>query len=359
MIQFKVWNLRENFQEYKIYLEKCLYKTPYHLPEYLLAEEKAENDRVKVFLYEEDEKFALFPEVIRKINRLVYMRDIEESTYDMITPHEYGGIISNNDENIIKEKLIKNICDYCKKNNIVFQFVRINPYLTGLTEIFKLNGFEIIYSNSQVYIDLRQEKKKIIGEYKSNVRRNIKRAEKEGLKFEIGEKSENNIIAFQNMYQKAMKILKARKFLYFNLDYFQTLLKCNCSRLGLVKDKNDNILAAGIMLLEQDIVYYHLGCFDREYSLQRPMNYLIHSMILWSKDKNYKIYHLGGGSENLMQFKGGYSNTRIDYYIANKVCNIEKYIEICEKWKKKFQKYIDINYYPLYRYNEDLENEER
>lgn len=352
MAQFIVWNLHDDIRNYQEYTEKCIDLSPYHLVEYLMAEEKAEAGQIKIFLYIENENFALFPIVIRRIRLLSYMADLEDELYDMITPHEYSGIISNNKNNLLKQKLLENIVSYCENHKIIYQFHRINPFFVGLPEIYAKVGFNVIYSNSQVYVDLEQSDEQIKSGYKSNVRRNIRRALQEELQFEIAEKSKDNIVLFQSMYQKAMEILEAKNFLFFNDEYFEAIIKCPCSRLAFVRSKEHKVIAASIMLEYGNFVYYHLGCFDRNYSLQRPMNYLMHSMIMWSKREGYKIFHLGGGGKSLMQFKEGYSNARIDYYIANIVCNESDYKKISEKWKEKFPQYINAVYYPQYRYNE-------
>lgn len=349
---FYVWDLKDNISRYDYYIKECINITPYHLTEYLLAEAQAEDGITKVFLYEEDGLFALIPEVVRKVNLLSYMNDLDEELYDMSPPHEYGAIISNSHKNTLKHKLLNYILNYCNVNNIIFQFIRINPYLKELPSIYQENGYEVIHSNKQVYVDLSLTEEQIIHNYKSNVRRNVKRAEKEGLIFEVADKSQENIDSFQRMYQKAMERLDARTFLYFNDKYFSAMVLCDFSRLVFVKDMDGKIIAGSILLLGSDMVYYHLGCFDWDYSLKRPMNYLMHSMILWSKREGYAIFHLAGGHKSLMQFKEGYSNTRIDYYIANKICNEEKYQMVCRKWKKLFPEYADEKYYPLYRYNE-------
>lgn len=351
MNQFQVWNLHDNDRKYDDYIKKCVNVTPFHLTEYLLAEAKAEDGITKVFVYQEGEMFALIPEVIRKINALPYMHDLEEEVYDMVAPHEYGGIVSNSHESKLKYKLLKGIAQYCRENNIIFQFIRMNPYLRELPMIYQENGYQVIHSNRQVYIDLRLTEEQIFYDYKSNVRRNIRRAQKEGLMFEIAGKNQDNINCFQRMYQKAMERLKARKFLYFNAEYFRDIIGCEHSRLVFVKDTDNRKVAGSILLLGNDTVYYHLGCFDWEYSLKRPMNFLMHSMILWSKREGYTTFHLAGGHKSLMQFKEGYANTRIDYYIAYKICDDAKYQEICNKWRKLFPEYANEQYYPLYRYN--------
>lgn len=347
-----VWNLHDDIEKYQKYIQQCMDKTPYHLTEYLLAEENAEDGHTRIFLYAEKDSFAMLPCVIRVINRLTYMSDLKEEVFDMITPHEYGGIISNKKDITLKQALLVHVIDYCKVNKIIYQFHRLNPFLEELPELYKKADFEVIYSNSQVYVDLEKSKEQIECEYKSNVRRNVKRAVKEELRFEIAEKSKENIAIFQNMYQKAMEILQAKRFLYFNAMYFFKMIHCTCAKLAFVKTRENKVIAASIMLVSRKTVYYHLGCFDREYSLYRPMNYLMHSMILWSKQEGYKTFHLGGGGKSLLQFKEGYSNTRIDYYVANKICNKDEYREICARWKEKFPQYKEENYYPLYRYNE-------
>lgn len=352
MAEFIVWNLQEDVQKYKKYVENCINKTPYHLTEYLLAEEKAEDGYTKIFLCIDGENFAMFPGVIRRIKSLSYMSDLDEELYDMITPHEYSGIIANNNVELLKQILLENIICFCQENKIIYQFHRINPFMKELPEIYEKAGFDVIHSNYQVYVNLEQTKEQIESGYKSNVRRNVKRAIREGLQFEISEKSKENIAIFQTMYQKAMEILEAKHFLYFNERYFQEIIKCSCSRLCLIRSRDNKVIAASIMLVHENVVYYHLGCFDRNYALQRPMNYLMHSMIMWSKKEGYKVFHLGGGGKSLMQFKEGYSNTRLDYYIANKICAQDYYQRVCENWKKKFPQYADEIFYPQYRYNE-------
>lgn len=348
---FFVWDLQDDVEKYEFHIKKCLHVTPFHSTEYLLAEMQAEDGITKIFCYEENGNFALVPEVVRKINDLPYMADLQEDMYDITAPHEYSGIVSNTSDDFLKSKLLKGILGYCNKTNIIFQFIRLNPYLKELPLIYEKNGYDVIHSREQVYVDLRNTEEQIVMGYKSNVRRNIRRAQKEGLVFRIEDKTPDNIRAFQKMYQKAMEILDAEKFLYFNDRYFHMLMECECSRLAFVRDMEGRVLAGSILLADPHTVYYHLGCFDREYSLKRPMNYLMHMMVLWGRGEGYRFFHLGGGGTSLMQFKEGYSALRISYYVAYRVCDADSYSAILEKWKERFPEYADQTYYPLYRYN--------
>lgn len=353
MAHFEVWNLEDDKGKYAHYLGKCIHVTPYHLTEYLIAEAKAETGVTKIFLYTDYKDFAMFPSVVKKINDIEYLSsNMEADLYDMITPHEYSGILSNVDLISIQKKLLESIKKYCVDSGIIFSFVRINPYFQKQPQVFKECGFDLILSNNQVYVDLKQTSEAIYGAYKSNVKRNVKRAQREQLIFEIAKKNDKNIGIFQNLYVRAMDILSARRFLYFNDEYYKKLVMCECTKLGFVKEHEGKVIAAGIMLTQGNVAYYHLGCFDRDYSIKRPMNYLIHSMIMWAKTQGYETFHIGGGGKSLMQFKEGYSHDRIKYYIAYSILDSRKYEIIRQKWKNKYPEYGEIEYYPIYRYNE-------
>lgn len=352
MGKFEVWNLSEDVGKYQNYIDKLSYVTPYHFSEYLLAESVAEDGETKIFLYEEEDKFAIYPCVIRRIRQLTYMKNLQDELYDAIAPHEYGGMLTNVSTLDMMMQLHINFLEYCRKENVIHHFIRINPYLNELPKVYESMEGEIIHSNQQVYVDLTKEEEEIWAEYKSNVRRNIKRGKKSGLLFEIAEKNMENVHVFQQMYTTAMDILQAKKFLYFNAEYYRRLVECNCSRLCFVKNADGKVVAASIILLSDQVVYYHLGCFDRQYSLQRPMNYLMHSMILWSKKHNYSIFHLAGGGKSLLQFKEGFSQTRIPYYILNQITDSEKYQCACDLWKKQYPEHAEEVFYPLYRMEE-------
>lgn len=351
---FEVWELKSNKERYEVLMNNCLQSSPYHSFEYLAAEEKAEDYNICIAeLHDNNEKFAFIPIVIKRINDLAYMSDLQQEYYDLITPHEYSAIMSNTEEEF-KIKLLLKLKNYCEKNNIVFQFYRINPYFCGQQQVYEKAGFQVVKSSNQVYVDLTETWDVIWANYKSNVRRNIRRAEKEGLVFEIATVTEKAVYTFMEMYQKAMDILEARRFLYFNYEYFTSLLNIQNSKLAFIRNKEQKVIAAGIVLVDKvsGTAYYHLGCFDREYTLMRPMNFLIHSMIMWCYESGMKYFHLGGGGKSLLQFKEGYGKKRISYYIAYDGNMRAEYEKVTEHWRKKFSEYEESFFLPIYRINE-------
>lgn len=340
--------LHDNIELYKTLLKRVK-KTIYHDVNYLLAEEKAESYPIYIFVLEESDNIVLFPSIIRKVNDLTCFRDLDNIYCDMITPHEYSGPLTDLNGTDILKKFYCELEFYCHKHNIIYQFLRLNPYLDSC---LCKDYIDVQLSCQQVYIDLEVSCEMLWSDYSSVTRRNIKRSEKHDLKFRELDSTNENILRFMYLYQDAMDYLKARKFFYFNETYFDSLLK-NCdSKLFEVYSNKKDMIASGIVLLDDKVVYYHLGAFDRNYSLSRPMNYLIHSMILWCKNNNYTIFHLGGGGKSLFHFKSGFSKKRIDYFIGTKIYSEYIYNKLCTLWKSNYPQFSGIKFMPQYRANE-------
>lgn len=350
MGKFEVWFLDENQSKYKKYVAKSLKSTPYHMLEYLLAEEKAEKYPIKIFSYAEGDKFAVFPGVVRRVNDLPFSKEEDIDIYDMITPHEYSGILTN--DNRIVSKLLLNMNEYCAMEKIISVFIRLNPYLAEQIHCFKETGYEVSCVTKQVMVKLQQSEDALLQAYDSSTKRNLKRARAKKLSFEIAEKNEINRDIFIEMYKRSMEFLNAKQFFYFNNRYFDYLFSCDFVVLCFVKNEVGSIIASAVLMTHSQYAYYHLGCFDREYSLLRPMDFLFYSMSTWCKNQGYAILHLGGGSDSLLRFKRKFSKDNVSYYMIRKVAIEDLYDQICKKWSSYYDVQEVGEFFPRYRINE-------
>lgn len=351
MGKFEVWNLREDQIKYENYVKKAIGATPYHMLEYLQAEEKAEGYPTKIFSYIEEGNFAILPSIVRKVNDLPFVQDMDIAVYDMVSPHEYSGILMNDVG--MASKLLEEINRYCKKENIISAFIRLNPYLNDQVLFFERVGYEVLCSAKQVYVDLRQSIEEITKYYNKGVKSNLKKAEKIKLKFEIADKSELNKNIFVEIYNKSMEFLNANTFYYFNKDYFNLLFDNKNVILCFAKDEDGKVVAATVLLTNSKYAYYHLGCFDREYALLRGMDFIFYSMSIWCKNQGYDVLHLGGGHESLLFYKHKFSKDNVPYYIVKKIMSKDLYDQICEKWRRYYNCESESDYFPIYRLNEE------
>lgn len=339
-------NLNNCFQEYIKLYEQFDVKDIYYNPYYLKAAQNAESYPIEIFLYEENGVKSLIPYVKRKINDLLIFKDLKEEFWDISTPHEYSGIITNSADN---NNFYSWLGKYCQNNNIIFEFSRFNPFLKN-EKSTKSSGYNLIKCSDNVYIDLTNNFDDIYKSFNRSVRKNIKRANSFNLEFIEAGPTDENIKTFIEIYSESMDRLGAKDYFYFNDEYFNKLIKeCSQSKLFFISDENE-IIAASILLTHTDKAHHHLtGC--KSYALEkRPNDFMIYSLIKWCQNSNIEKLHLGGGSEQIKAFKSKFSQMRIPYYIGYKIHNKEIYDYLCSIWKKHNPDKQDIIYYPLYRY---------
>ena len=88
--------------------------------------------------------------------------------YDMITPHEYSGILTN--DNRIVSKLLLNMNEYCAMEKIISVFIRLNPYLAEQIHCFKETGYEVSCVTKQVMVRLQQSEDALLQAYDSSTK---------------------------------------------------------------------------------------------------------------------------------------------------------------------------------------------
>ncbi len=350
---FKEILLDEAVELYADYYNRASFKTIYHHPQYLLAEEKAEKYSIYIYiyLYEEEKKFVIFPSVKRKINDLEEFTELEQTYYDLKTPHEYSGIIASEYDIEHIKKFYLALCSFCKINHIIFSFIRFNPYSD---EELAALGYTVKRNDEQIWIDCMQED--ITDEFSKSLRRDYKYALKHGLICSEVDKNSSNIYTFEELYIRAMDRLSAKSFFYFNEQYFNDLLQADFTRLYFVYDEHkENVLAAAIVLLDEfnKRAYYHLSCRKGGKSVSGIMELLITTFSQELKKQGYQCIHLGGGAtESLRKFKAKFSNRRIGYYIGYQIFDRESYQQLCDVFCGKNTEISSSDFLPLYRCKE-------
>lgn len=341
--------LDENVECYREYYHKASHKTIYHHPQFLLAEQRAEQYKIYLYIYEEQDRFAILPSVKRKINDIDVFSDLKEVFYDLITPHEYSGILSDRYDLDFYRKFYKELTAYCFGHNIIFQFIRFNPY----SEEYKAaEGIQVTYSDAQDWVACTED---ILQHFQKRKAGYVRSAVKNGMRLVNTEKSKLDIECFFSYYTKAMDRLKARKFLYFNKTYFAELCKEEFTKLFLVQSEDGSEVYSGAVILcdkENKRIYYHLVFKNYGKEKVHSMEYMIFSLAEWARENGYISLHLGGGGEQLHRFKDGCTDKRVDYYIGSAVYNKEVYQKLEDLFCGKYPEALDSQYLPIYRFNE-------
>ena len=285
------------------------------------------------FYYEENEKWVYNISIKHPIN---YVGDVQvnEEIFDLETVYGYGGIFTNSRDKTFIKKALAKYREKCRKNNIIAEFFRFHPY----------NSFPVSFPDSfdflskdrlTIIINLNQSYDEIFKNFKSSLRRNIRKALKNGLVAQEVEKSDKNIEAFKKLYHHTMEKNQADNFYFFSTSYFNNLLEKEYAKLyGIFYD--GKLINAGIFLFSYPFIYYHLGASDfHYYSLNG--NALLFSELCRKYNYQYEIFYLGGGNtpdleNSLYKFKRKFSPDTRYFYIGGFIYNHEKYNELIDIW---------------------------
>lgn len=259
----------------------------------------------------------------------------ETELYDLESPYGYGGFRSNIKDKSLLEEFIKRYKEYCLKNNIVAEFYRNNPLNRFSSENTWIYDF-FVEDRDTVFLEINNIEE-LRSNYASSLKRNIKKANKNGLVFRVVDK--NRVYDFINLYKKTMDKNSATSFYYFNDSYFTSLVNnSNSEILGIFK--GEELVNMAIFLKSGTDIYYHLGASEPQYySLNGNPLLFDQAADYYSKQGFAKLY-LGGGAttskeDSLLRFKQKFSNKIAPFNISGIIFDPERYELLNSAWKNK------------------------
>lgn len=277
--------------------------------------------------------------------------------YDLISPWYYGGPIYRADSRIVAEKIFKSwkeeFNDYCRRNNIVSEFQRLNPIRDN--HLFYLDDTNLFFNREVVCVDLKKDLEQICKEYAYKARKNIRRGEEAGLRL-IRSKTKADWEKFIEVYLASMKIKKTDPFYYFNGDFFDNFFTNFYDELEIFRvEYQGKTIAATVVLGKYGILHDYLRGSRPQYLSFRANDFMVHNIIGWAKDNGYSHYSLGGGhstnqNDSLLNFKKSFSPDRKNFYIYKRVHNLEKYRQLCSVagLKEDQLTYEQASFFPEY-----------
>ncbi len=326
----------------------------YFTPQYYQLYEELGDGEARCFIYEEQDKLAMYPFLINSINKLGF--DLDNDYYDIQGAYGYNGVVSNCYDKTFINNFYNAFNQFIIDKNIITEFTRFHPLLENNN--FSNNSLDIIFNRKTVLINLNEIYDNIWEKSYSSVNRNmIRKAKKNKIEIKILTDL-NDYKNFYNLYNKTMKHVNAEDYLYFNLEYFFNLKKYLLKNQFLIGSYYENkLISTSIIMINGLYCHYHLSCSDRNYSNLASTNLLLDFAITFSQDLGCKYFHLGGGSsvdgnDSLFKFKSNFSKNVSNFYIGKKVHNYEIYNKIVEQWENKNPDKIDKykNFILKYRY---------
>ena len=343
-----VYCMEQKEQWYKVVRSFRNYDV-YYLSGYVKAFQIHGDGEPILFLYEGEDVKGINVVMKRDISRDYHFKGLirENTWFDFVTPYGYGGwLIEGNGD---RGKLMLTYEEWCKKNNIVSEFVRYHPVLKNYENT--LDSYEVLALGNTIAMDLSSSEL-IWANLTSKNRNMIRKAQKAGVVIYNGRYPEI-YDKFHQIYNGTMDKDGAEPYYYFEDTFYESILN-DLSAEGQVFYAvfNGKVIAASIMLATNGSLNYHLSGSIKEYQNLAPSNLLLYEAALWGCANGCKTFHLGGGvgshEDSLYKFKKAfYRGKPCRFHIGRKLFNENKYSELVRM--RNSDKIENSSFFPQYR----------
>ena len=329
-------------------VNNCAESDIHFRPELLKLFEEKMGGKAMLFVSEqrENKNYILYPFFLRKINDLKQFSNLSAEYFDIVSPWYYGGIITNNMNNLDMniKKFLSDFHEFANEQNIISEFTKIHP--TILASKNYANNVDSIYQYDATYINLKQSVDEIWKQVKKSPKWEIKNARKNEINITFG-KNDEGLKSFFKLYKKSMNRLKAEEFYNFSYDFIK-LIKNNLKDNFILATawKNSEPLGHAIFLFQYGICYYWLSAFDFESRKDHPNHLLLYEAILWAKKNEMNLFYFGGGKDKgLRKFKESFGGKVTKLFAIKKIYNKEIYNYLNKFSNNK----VKTDYFPNYR----------
>lgn len=276
-----------------------------------------------------------------------FKRPIPDTEYfDIIGPWYFGGPITTN--KALMPEFLELLHEWCIKENIVSEFQRLHPLLQNHKLYLDTTVF---YDREVVYVRLKKSRDLILEEYDYKTRKNIAKAQREGLK------AHNLIIPestkeFVRIYTESMNRKNTSKFYFFNEEFYKQLFE-NFKPILITISDEDEVICSSLEIGGGEYCYDYLRGTNPSYLDKRPNDLAVDTAIQEAKNAGYKYFIIGGGNtknpeDGQFRFKKSFSATTAPFYLYKKVHNKDKYDELCQTKGIKIPAYEQADYFPEY-----------
>jgi CelD/BcsL family acetyltransferase involved in cellulose biosynthesis len=256
---------------------------------------------------ESDEGVVLYPFARRDLGRLTGFEEFS-GRHDITGLYGRGGLVASNTAPQLLSEFHAALADYCHTNGIVCGFDRYHPviandgYADPATKVMDIGGF--------VVVDLRLELEAIQESFKSSVRKDLRKAERNEIRC-FDEADDAHLAAFLDIYHGTMARNSASEFYYFSAEYFTTLCRTIPGQFHFFyAEAGGEIVSCEVVLLHGKYAHSFLGGTRRE-----ALPLAVNPMLKWEiirtlKARGCEYFLLGGGTQpddGIFQFKKAYA----------------------------------------------------
>lgn len=297
----------------------------YYLSGYVKAFQLHGDGEPLLFYYEGDDG-------LRGIN-VVMKRDVahdphfvgklpEGQYFDFATPYGYGGWLLEGEGDAAP--MFQRYKEWCREHSIVSEFVRFSLFSNSR----QCYTGEVIPRTQNVVRELDQPMEDMRMDFEHKVRKNLKKAEGNGLEICI-DPDGRYLSDFLRIYYQTMDRNEAQEGYYFQENFFRQINTMTGNYIYFHVQYQGKIISTELVLVGSDTIYSYLGGTDSEYYPYRPNDFLKYHVIVWGLEHGYKHFVLGGGygaDDGIFRYKKSFApHGIVRFYTGQSIFDQEKY----------------------------------
>jgi hypothetical protein len=303
----------------------------------------------RLYVVESGGQAICYPFLLRSLAELPFRADTT-AKWDSTTPDFTGPMLFGDDVELAAAfPELRN--GLFRGQGIVAEFAHLHPWSNGSAWLQEGRA----YNREIVWVDVTLDPERLWREhFEHSCRKNISRAEKEGVTILVGS-TDDHLHEFFRIYRATMDRNEALPGYYFSREFFHAFrdeLPEN-SRFVLAQYQGQ-IVAATLYLHDDCDVFSFLGGADAAFQHVRPTNAVIWETIRWAHAAGKKRLILGGGyraDDGIFRFKSTFSRLRQPFYIYRQIHLRPDYAGLEQHCRKHYG--LDdspIDYFPSYRH---------
>jgi len=321
----------------------------YYLSGYVTAFQIHGDGEPHLFFYQGDRVRGISVVMKRDISMDPHFTGkVEENLFfDFATPYGYGGWLIEGDGD--SSELFDSYQSWCKKHNVVSEFVRYHPVLEN--HKYSYSFYDVGALGGTIAMDLSNSEA-IWTNLTSKNRNMVRKAIKSGVVIYNGRYPEI-FEKFREVYNCTMDRDGAEGYYFFKPEFYHSVLMDLPQEAQVFyAELAGKVIAASIMLAANGRLNYHLSGSKREYQNLAPTNLLLYSAAVWGSRNGCKTLHLGGGvgsrEDSLYKFKSAfYRGEPRKFYSGRKIFIKENYEDLVGL--RDQSKISNSGFFPKYR----------
>lgn len=325
----------------------------YHLRSYVQLSAKHEGGEAMAFLAEEDDQAMVIPLLVRPLPS-----GYETAAYqfDATCPRGYpgpvhGGQVDSRSEDFLNRAVVRFV-EALQERGIISAFIRLHPLL-GIPEDPLRRVGTIVYHAETVFIDLTKSQQELWAQMRSNHRRHINKARRDGYMARMDE-TWDAFDQFVAIYTETMARVDADEHWYLSKDYFEDLRLALGDALNLcVIEREGTVVAAGLFSVMCGMLDFLYGGTWNEYLHESPAKTMLHFAGTWGQERGLTVFHLGGSQapdDSLMKFKLGFSPLQRPVQSWRIITDQSAYEGMKQRWLSLHDaETANSQFFPVYR----------